>query len=302
MSKSEHFLITRFNVLPEFDIIDEGSWNREWLTHRFNLFEKFCYPSVLNQSNQNFKWIVFFHSKTPEDFKQKISEYAKWENFIPVYLDDRYTIEYNRLAILNNLSAQPEYLITSRLDSDDAISIEYIETIQNNFAEQEFEFLNFSYGYVLNGGKLYLFKYLQNPFVSLVERVNELSVNGFKTVLCADHTELYSHGKVKQIKTETGWMQIIHGKNNNNRVRGIRQSITKLNHRFIIDIEHLPQEEKLLPFLVDKMVSLLKHPFDSLIISLPKDTRARLRKFCFSLATSNCFKIDKDKANTRKTV
>ena len=278
MSKDEHFLITRFNVLPEFDIINEGSWDREWLTHRFNLFEKFCYPSVFNQSNQNFKWIVFFHSKTPEEFKHKINEYAKWENFIPVYLDDRYTIEKNKLAILENLSSQPKYLITSRLDSDDAISRDYIEIIQNNFAEQEFEFLNFSYGYVLNGNKLYTFKYLQNPFVSLVERVNTLSTNGFKSVLCADHTELYSHGKVKQIKTETGWMQIIHGKNNNNRVRGIRQSITKLDNHFVINDESIPQQERLLPFLVDKIFSLLKYPIDTLVISLPKDTRARLRQ------------------------
>lgn len=278
MSKNEHFLITRFNVLPEFDIINEGSWDREWLTHRFNLFEKFCYPSVFNQSNQNFKWIVFFHSKTPEEFKHKINEYAKWENFIPVYLDDRYTIEKNKLAILENLSSQPKYLITSRLDSDDAISRNYIEIIQNDFAEQEFEFLNFSYGYVLNGNKLYIFKYLQNPFVSLVERVNTLSTNGFKSVLCADHTELYSHGKVKQIKTETGWMQIIHGKNNNNRVRGIRQSITKLDNHFVINDESISQQERLLPFLVDKTFSLLKYPIDTLVISLPKDTRARLRQ------------------------
>ena len=281
MSKIEHFLITRFNVLPKFDIIDDGSWDREWLNHRFNLFEKFCYPSVVNQTNQNFRWIVFFHSKTPDIFKQKINEYATWENFIPVYVKDRYTLESNKSIILDQLSNNTEYLITSRLDSDDAISKDYIATIQDNFAEQEFEFINFSYGYVLHSHKfhkLYIFKYLQNPFVSLVERVNEFSDIGFQTVFCADHTQLYSQGNVKQIKDEPGWMQLIHGKNHNNRVRGIRESITKLDNHFVINDESIPQQERLLPFLVDKIFSLLKYPIDTLVISLPKDTRARLRQ------------------------
>ncbi len=291
MKKIQHFLITRFNVLPKFDIIDGGSWDIEWLNHRFNLFEKFCYPSVINQTNQNFKWIVFFHSKTPDIFKQKIQEYAKWENFIPVYLENRYTMETNKLTILEYLSGQTEYLITSRLDSDDAISTDYIATIQNNFLQQEFEFINFSYGYVLHGHKLYRFKYLQNPFVSLVEKVNELSSTGFKTVFCADHTQLDSQGKVKQIKGKPGWMQLIHGKNHNNRVRGIRVSITKLNHNFAVNAKAIPQREKLLPFLVDKIFSSLKYPLDSFIISLPKNTRASLRKIWISLRKFNLFKI-----------
>ncbi len=55
----QHFLFTRFNLRNE-------SWNstknanpvltEEWLEKRFDLFERFCLPSVKAQINQNFRW------------------------------------------------------------------------------------------------------------------------------------------------------------------------------------------------------------------------------------------------------
>jgi hypothetical protein len=90
MKDFNHFLLTRFNVRLNRDDIGYGSdlgVSPEWLNRRFELFDKFCYPSVRVQSNQNFKWILFCNSLTPDIFKDKLKEYSKWENFIPVYVD-----------------------------------------------------------------------------------------------------------------------------------------------------------------------------------------------------------------------
>ena len=39
-----------------------------WLKHRYYLFETFCFPSILSQTNKNFKWLVFFDKDTPSEY------------------------------------------------------------------------------------------------------------------------------------------------------------------------------------------------------------------------------------------
>ncbi|MEC4887300.1 MAG: glycosyltransferase, partial [Scytonema sp. PMC 1070.18] len=151
MKLFEHLIITRFNVTVDFSKPRVGI-DSEWLTHRFRLFENFCYPSIHAQSNQNFKWLIYFDQETPEYFKNKIKEYAEWSNFIPIYIKNRFTNEINRENVLNYLNGV-EYLITTRLDNDDAVSKDFIQEIQNKFQKQEFEFMNFTNGYVWSNNK-----------------------------------------------------------------------------------------------------------------------------------------------------
>ncbi|AFY32499.1 glycosyltransferase [Calothrix sp. PCC 7507] len=277
MKSFQHFIITRFNVRVDYSKSRAGI-NPDWLSHRFKLFDQFCYSSVRGQSNQNFKWLVFFDSETPEYFKSKIKKYAEWQNFIPLYIDCEFTSQINHQAVLNYLKSNTEYLITTRLDNDDAVSKDFVQLIQNSFTEQEFEFINFTSGYVWNHGKLYSFDYPNNPFVSLIEKVNQTNIDGFKTIACGQHTELYLMGQIKQIKTKPTWLQVIHEQNVSNRIRGIREPIKKLGDDFFISSECIPKQEPLVPYLLDKSFSLMKAPIDSLVLALPKDTRARLRK------------------------
>ncbi|MCM0589817.1 MAG: glycosyltransferase [Gloeotrichia echinulata DVL01] len=277
MKNFQHFIITRFNVRVDYSNSRIGI-NPDWLTHRFKLFDKFCYSSLRGQSNQNFKWLIFFDSETPEEFKNKIQEYSKWQNIIPIYLDSEFTNRISRETVLNNLNNNVEYLITTRLDNDDAVSKQFVDLIQSSFKKQKFEFLNFTCGYVLSNRKLYEFNYLNNPFMSLIERVNERNIDGFKTIVCGEHTKLSLMGKIEQVKTKPTWLQVIHDKNVSNRVRGIRQPIKRLGDDFSINTEYIPNQEKLVPYLIDKSFSLIKTPVDSLVLALPKDVRASLKK------------------------
>lgn len=87
----EHYIITRFN-LPIFTPKVNGgvvnSCNDDYLAYRFALFESYCFPSIKNQSCQNFKWLVLFDVNTPDAYKKRAEVlHNKYRNFIPCFLD-----------------------------------------------------------------------------------------------------------------------------------------------------------------------------------------------------------------------
>lgn len=68
----QHFILTRFNLLLwNKDKENKKVRSKEWLEHRFSLFEKYCLPSIKSQTCQDFEWIVLFDSSTPEMLKEK---------------------------------------------------------------------------------------------------------------------------------------------------------------------------------------------------------------------------------------
>lgn len=87
----EHYLITRFN-LPIFFRLRNGNDVRgcdpKYLEERFRIFEEYCLPSVINQTCQNFKWIILFDNNTPLYLKTRASGWKKmYDNIFVFYLD-----------------------------------------------------------------------------------------------------------------------------------------------------------------------------------------------------------------------
>lgn len=87
----EHYILTRFN-LPIFQPKVGGqkttSCDESYLSYRFDLFERYCMPSIVQQSCQNFKWLVLFDARTPEIFKQRAAQWhERYTNLVPCYLD-----------------------------------------------------------------------------------------------------------------------------------------------------------------------------------------------------------------------
>ena len=62
--KISHILTTRFNL---------GLYDREninvykWIDNRIKLFGKYTLPSVLNQTRQDFIWLMVMDNRTPQD-------------------------------------------------------------------------------------------------------------------------------------------------------------------------------------------------------------------------------------------
>lgn len=57
-----------------------------WLEHRFEVFERYCLPSVAAQTSGNFTWLCLFDAATPEPYRSRIEGYkARCPQFEAVY-------------------------------------------------------------------------------------------------------------------------------------------------------------------------------------------------------------------------
>ena len=271
----QHFLLTPFNALP--------SWlasfpDKTWHKHRFKTFDKYCYPSVREQSNQNFKWIVIFSDNTPKVNKEKIEKYEEYENFIPIYIpEDKHPDEVPHEVIQKYLRNNTSYIITTRIETDDALCRDYVEMVQQYFDKQEFEFINFSNGYVwnMNTYEIYLDKQPSNPFISLIEEIdNKKNIDRFPvpydkyhkypvirnrrfvTVWNGiSHPEFKKIGPYKDIEAKPSWLQGIHGENLVNKPRGILQSPKIMKH---LDTDFELRKDLMLPYFTASCFYLLK--------------------------------------------
>lgn len=213
MSHFQHFIITPFNVdlqvWPRERII-----GREYVSQRFSIFREVCYSSLKNQSNQNFTWLVFFDEEIPEEYRKQIEILSEWKNFVPVFTKPQVEAHsFSVEAIKNRLAPDTRFLITSRIDTDDALSYDFVELTQQQFEEQNFEFINFPFGYMLRPDALLLRKYLCNPFLSLIEVADDNIVT-CRVMSHAKALELQKRGvQLRQVLTHPTWLQVVHESN-----------------------------------------------------------------------------------------
>lgn len=134
------FILTRFNLYL-WKKYKKGKKvrSREWLEHRFELFERYCLPSIKNQTCQSFEWIVLFDSTTPERLKEKIVEYQKeCQQLVPVYVepkDGHRFAQIFREEVVRRFKSSKDHgfngrVLTTYLDNDDALNVRFVEDIQ----------------------------------------------------------------------------------------------------------------------------------------------------------------------------
>lgn len=220
----QHFLITRFN-LPLAQ--DERTQEEKdtWLRHRLDLFERFTFPSVQAQTNKKFQWLVYFDSATSTPLLQRFQRLVEGEAYITLILLNSYQ-EFRQDAgkhVLDRSNGQ-RYVVTTRLDNDDCLHQEYIEEIQKNIVESERSFLNFPMGYCWNCSTpdqlVTRYNYYRGPFLTLIEAIKKDDTFVPKTVSFYDHWHVPDEHPVHQITTFRAWIQLIHGENIANQMRG----------------------------------------------------------------------------------
>lgn len=224
MKKISHYILTCFNIsthnvnISKNKSLNKVDTNRDenYLTYRFEIFEKYTLPSIKNQTNNNYKWIVLFHSETPEKFKQKIEGIQnEFINFIPVYLSEEEGPNKDNIVLDILKKDTAEWIITTRIDNDDAFSTDYIDTIQNYVQNNKSKnyFLNFTYGlnYIHTSGYMNVVEARQNHFISLVSRND----NNVSHVFQYKHTETGKFYSVKELgdKSHPMWIEIRHATN-----------------------------------------------------------------------------------------
>lgn len=229
-----HLLLTRFNTANNFapsTINNAPSTQRleaNWLTARLAMFEQYCFPSVAGQKGAEFRWLVFLDASSPEWFKETISAFQPLVQ--PIYIEGPATDEVIARRIMQMGVVSSPYLVTTRLDNDDAISTDHLATVQGAFRRQEREFVTFPFGLQSFRGHLYNVYWPSNSFLSLVEKVK--ADGQVSTVLCVRHDRLGSENKVRRIRSAPKWLQLLHDSNMGNTLRGWPRLNSRSHYRF----------------------------------------------------------------------
>lgn len=214
-----HVILTRFNI--RWDERPTGpslGTNPEWLRDRFELFERYCVPSMLNQTRSSFFWLLFFDHETPPEFAERARSLATLHPGIRPVFCGLLTPEVRRRSIIEALPDQPEWLLTTRLDNDDGLHEDFLRDVQDAQRFERAEVINCPFGIALQGHRAYKQRHGSNAFISLSEPFAD-----FQTVLSiARHVYASETYPIQQVGESPRWLQVIHGGNVSNRVRGRR--------------------------------------------------------------------------------
>ncbi|RFC63268.1 MULTISPECIES: glycosyltransferase [Mesorhizobium] len=208
-----HILLTRFN-LPSIGLESVIRAKEGWLRQRVELFDQFCAPSVIAQTNRNFEWIIYFDPASPEWLRERIEKYVQAKVFTPIY---RETVSNAEMLsdIRGVIDGEREILITTNLDNDDGLSNDFVDRVQSVAKAGQRTAIYITNGLIRQSDGLYLHQYSRNAFVSVQEPWNA-------PISCwsAWHTEIGERMPVVEVGGAPGWLQVIHGTNVSNRVQG----------------------------------------------------------------------------------
>jgi hypothetical protein len=208
----DHVLLTRFN-LPTSGVEGLIRARDGWLRERVALFESYCAPSVRSQTCQNFQWIVYFDPDSPGWLHDWISAYAPGR-LTPIFrssvTSDDVVADVRRLFGSNS-----PVLVTSNLDNDDALALDFVERVQSAAPQVDRTAVYITRGLIKSGHRIYLRRDQHNAFCSVIESWDSPS-----TCWCDWHNLLGKSMKVLELSEAPGWLQVVHGRNVSNRVRG----------------------------------------------------------------------------------
>lgn len=210
----EHLLITHFDLRKfpsKVTLLDKTvKQNAEWLEHRLELFDTWCFPSVVMQNNPNFKWLICLDAHTPP---WVISQFQKYK----AQFDKIHIIFANRAQALNmkplytrHIDPKADSLITTRLDTDDAIHENFVDLVQYRYPTQK-TVLYFNKGYVFCKDEYYEVSRRGNHYLSFYEPYQD----GMSFVGCyADHhRNMMGYGQLIEDYREPVWIEVHHENN-----------------------------------------------------------------------------------------
>lgn len=133
--------VVRFSVLAldyytesfgTVDKIAEHLFSPERLALRFNLFEKLCLPSLVQQSDRNFRAVILTSTELPSDARARLDDLVAEHEHIEVFAaepDQHYPI--SRAAYRSVPLGEASHKLWFRLDDDDAVAHDYVERLKH---------------------------------------------------------------------------------------------------------------------------------------------------------------------------
>lgn len=227
--RQQHFLQTRFNLylaLRETVCPTEESY-QAWCAERAELFLAVTLPSVLQQTNQDLDWLVYFDVERNAAVDRVLEALEPHPRIHPIFYDGRgrhptELIGRARLGVAARTDEGTEVVVTTKLDSDDGLHQDYVEVIgarARRLALTDIASgvaLNCTFGALMVGGRFFAFPYDHNPYLALVEVVG----TPMRTAMTIQHHQVHRRVPVTQvIHGQPLWLQVVHSRNAFNKAR-----------------------------------------------------------------------------------
>lgn len=122
----KHYVLTRFNdglygPRPRVQTPPD-----EWMDHRLGLFAAFTVPSMMEQTCQEFTWLVLMDARTPRRYVEEIESF-RYRNLKLIHATETGP-KWNQAIVPGDYD-----LLTTRLDNDDAFHRDTIATLQETY-------------------------------------------------------------------------------------------------------------------------------------------------------------------------
>lgn len=251
MTDCAHVILTRFNV-PTPGREAEVRNRQGWLDRRFTLFEQFCLPSVAAQTVRTFRWIIYFDAQTPQPFRDRIEAAQRVFPFI-AHFREALPLDDVRADVRALLGPDQNRVLTTRLDNDDALACNFVARLHKACDFQiSGTALNFPHGFAWRDGWVYAAQDESGPFASALE-----SRADFQTIWVRPHALLREAFRLVQLDDAPAWVQVIHGDNVTNRIKGRQRSARYLGQDFALH----PAVQAREPSRADQLVeALIRYP------------------------------------------
>jgi hypothetical protein len=205
----KHFLLMRWNLpgslhYSSVELVSDPRWQ----TRRRELFHRYCLPSVARQTARDFTWLFFIcrqiMSRADLEWFQ-----AQDERLHIVSVEDPESSGVPEAReVVSRLASDEDWVITTRLDSDDVLHRDHLRKVRVDFAGER-KVVEFSQGYYYDilTDDLREVRETQNAFISVLE-----PTEGLKTAWEWPHHKIGEENEIHYVD-EAGWIALVHDQN-----------------------------------------------------------------------------------------
>lgn len=222
-----HVVLTKYNA-PLSSVgmrPDRRGIDVAWLQARFALFSRWTVASMRNQDRPPDQWLIFVDAATPSAERNDLLQLTRGiAELVDVYeplIDDRIQRE-----VAARIPASARTLLTSRLDNDDAVSLDYCQLMRRQVTIGWRGFVNPCTGIQLAGDVVLRRWDPSSPFLSYIEDLSR--ADGPRTVMSVEHHRARHAGDLRQLRGRPAWLQVIHEHNLANAADGMPVSFREL--------------------------------------------------------------------------
>jgi Putative rhamnosyl transferase len=205
----KHFLLMRWNLPSSIHYASlELVTDPRWQVRRRELFERYCLPSVARQTVRDFTWLFFVY---PDAMSEADLDWfrAQDERLHVVAVEDPASSGVPEACeAVTRLAAGEDWIITTRLDSDDVLHPEHLRKVRVGYSGERkvVEFAEGFYYDVLRDEIRHV-RETQNAFVSLLE-----PAEGARTAWGWPHHKIGEENEIVYLD-EPGWVALVHDHN-----------------------------------------------------------------------------------------